>query len=172
MIREATLADATVCREIYAPYVTGTGITFETEVPALASMEDRIAAALAQHSWVVLQEAGGVRGFAYAGPFGDRAAYRWSCIVSVYLEPGRRRTGAGRLLYLTLFDRLVARGYVVAAAGITLPNEPSLALHRAVGFTEVGVHRGIGWKHGIWRDVSWLQRDLVTPRPAHPPEPW
>ncbi|MBM7808820.1 L-amino acid N-acyltransferase YncA [Geodermatophilus bullaregiensis] len=78
----------------------------------------------------------------------------------VYLEPGRRRTGAGRLLYGALFDRLADRGYRVALAGVTLPNEASLGLHRALASTPVGTYRRVGWKDGSWHDVAWLQRDL------------
>ncbi len=68
------------------------------------------------------------------------AAYRWSCSVSVHLEPGRRRTGAGRALYGALSDRLAARGYRRALAGVALPDEASLGLHRALGFVDVGTY--------------------------------
>jgi phosphinothricin acetyltransferase len=89
-----------------------------------------------------------------------RAAYRWSTAVSVYLEPGRRRTGAGRALYEALFERLAARGFRTALAGITLPNDASVGLHRALGFEPVGVYRAVGWKAGAWHDVEWSQRPL------------
>jgi phosphinothricin acetyltransferase len=110
-----------------------------------------------------------VRGFAYGGPFTSREAYRWSCAVSVYLEPGRRRTGAGRALYEALFERLAARGYRVALAGVALPNEASLGLHRALGFEPVGTYRRVGFKNGAWHDVTWLQRDLGPGAPDDPP---
>ena len=108
-----------------------------------------------------------VIGYAYGGPFAARAAYRWSCEVSVYLETGRRRTGAGRALYEALLPRLSRRGYRVAVAKMTLPNEASMGLHAAFGFQPVGVHRRIGWKHGAWHDVAIAQLDLVTD--ASPP---
>ena len=88
------------------------------------------------------------------------AAYRFSCEVSVYVERGRRRTGSGRLLYEALLERLVARGYRMAVAGMTLPNEESAGLHRAMGFESVGVYRRIGWKFGAWHDVAWMQRAI------------
>ena len=91
-----------------------------------------------------------------------RAAYRWSCEVSVYLEPGLRRTGVGRTLYEALFARLVERGYRTAVAGMTLPNPASEGLHRALGFEPVGTFRRVGWKHGAWHDVAWVQRPLVA----------
>jgi phosphinothricin acetyltransferase len=105
---------------------------------------------------------GRVVGYAYGGPFQSRPAYRWSCAVSVYLEVGRRRTGLGRALYADLLDRLAARGYRVAVAGITLPNEASTGLHRAMGFEPVGTYRRIGWKFDSWHDVAFAQRAIGT----------
>jgi L-amino acid N-acyltransferase YncA len=108
----------------------------------------------------VLEADGQVGGYAYAGTFSARAAYRWSCEVSVYVELGRRRTGAGAMLYEALLRRLHERGYRVVAAGMTLPNDASVALHRALGFEPVGTFRRIGYKHGAWHDVQWMQRAL------------
>ncbi len=169
-IRDATEADGEACAAIYAPYVTDTVITFETEVPSAAEMAARIAAAQRDHAWLVAEDRDRVVGYAYGGQFNARAAYAWSCEVSVYLELGRRRTGAGRALYEALFARLIDRGYVVALAGMTLPNEASEGLHRAMGFEPVGTYRSIGFKHGAWRDVAWTQRDLAPrEREEEPP---
>ncbi|MGY2004846.1 N-acetyltransferase family protein [Blastococcus sp. SYSU DS1024] len=159
-IRDATEADAAACAAIYAPYVTGTAITFELEPPTPAQMAERIAAARRAHAWLVLEDDGAVVGYAYAGPYKERAAYRWSCEVSVYLDGGRRRRGGGRALYEALFERLAARGFRTAIAGMTLPNEPSEGLHTAMGFEPIGTYRRIGFKHGRWRDVLWAQRPL------------
>ncbi len=161
-IRDATGRDAGACAGIYAPYVADTAITFETEAPGPGEMEKRIAAAQREHAWLVLEDEGRVVGYAYGGSFNPRAAYRWACEVSVYLELGRRRTGAGRALYEALFDRLIDRGLLIAVAGMTLPNEASEGLHRAMGFEPVGTYRRIGWKHGAWHDVAWTQRALVS----------
>jgi L-amino acid N-acyltransferase YncA len=168
-IREAGPGDAAACQEIYAPYVRDTAISFETEPPSVEEMAGRIAAAAKSHAWLVLEDDGRVVGYAYAAPFMTRAAYQWSCTVSVYLEPGRRRSGAGRALYGALFERLLARGFRTALAVIALPNEPSIGLHRALDFEPVGTYRRIGWKHGRWHDVAWYQRALVDD--AAPPEP-
>jgi phosphinothricin acetyltransferase len=140
--------------------VLDTTITFETVPPSAGEMAERIAAAQRAHAWLVLEDGNRVVGYAYGGPFKARAAYRWACEVSVYVELGRRRTGAGWTLYEALFDRLRERGYLRAAAGMTLPNDASEGLHRALGFTPVGTYRRIGWKHGAWRDVAWTQLDL------------
>ena len=156
-IRDASAEDAAVCAAIYAPYVRDTVVSFETVPPDADEMATRMTAA---HVWLVGQDGDRVVGFAYGGPFNPREAYRWSCSVSVYVEPGRRRTGAGRLLYDALFVRLADLGYRRAAAGITLPNEASVRLHTAMGFEPVGTFPRIGWKDGAWYDVAWMQRDL------------
>ena len=173
IVRDATPADAAACAAIYAPYVTGTTVTFETDPPDAAEMARRIAKAQDRHAFLVLEEDGEVAGYAYAGPFKERAAYRWSCEVSVYLEPTQQGRGAGRRLYAVLLERLTARGYRMAAAGMTQPNEASGRLHAAMGFEPVGTYRGIGWKFGAARDVTWVQRVLGEPftGPGDPPEP-
>jgi L-amino acid N-acyltransferase YncA len=165
-IRAATTEDAAACAAIYAPYVTDTTISFETDPPTQAEMAERIAAAERTHAWLVLEDledGGRVVGYAYAGPWRSRAAYRWTCETSIYLEIGRRRTGSGRALYEALLARLVERGFRTAVAGMTLPNEASIALHRAMGFEPVGTFREVGRKHGQWYDVAWAQRSLQTP---------
>jgi L-amino acid N-acyltransferase YncA len=168
-VRAAESSDAAACAAIYAPYVTDTVITFESQPPTEQEMAGRIAAAQRTHAWLVAEDAAGVVGYAYGGPYKERAAYRWACEVSVYLQVGRRRTGAGRALYEALFARLVERGFRTAVAGMTLPNDASVGLHRAMGFEPIGTYRRIGWKHGAWHDVSWTQRPLVEPNDDDPP---
>jgi phosphinothricin acetyltransferase len=179
-VRPATPADARACAAIYAPYVVDTVSTFELEAPDEQEMAGRIAAASRTHAWLVAtmtdwppgkDDAASevVVGYAYGGPYKQRAAYRWSCEVSVYVERDRRSTGAGRALYAALFERLAARGYRMAVAGMTLPNPASEGLHRAMGFTLIGVFRDIGWKSGAWHDVAWLQRPLADADPVVPP---
>jgi phosphinothricin acetyltransferase len=133
-------------------------------------MADRIERASRGHAWVVLEADRRVVGYAYGGPMNSRAAYRWSCEVSVYVERDRRRTGAGRALYEALFDRLSARGLRMAVAGMTLPNDASVGLHGAMGFEPVGVYRRIGFKLHSWHDVAWMQRALADGQdpPAEP----
>jgi L-amino acid N-acyltransferase YncA len=168
-IRDAGNRDAARCAEIYAPYVRDTAVSFEAEPPPDDEMAARIAAAQERHAWLVLEDDGVVVGYAYGGPFMARPAYDWSTAVSVYLEQGRRRTGAGRALYAALFDRLAGRGFRTALAGIALPNEASVGLHRAMGFEPVGTYRRIGWKFGRWHDVEWCQRMLGDDDGAPPP---
>jgi len=173
IVRDATADDAAAVAAVYAPYVTGTSITFETDPPSADEMVRRIAAAQRSHAFLVLEDAGEVVGYAYGGPFKERAAYRWSCEVSVYLAMDRRGRGGGRRLYEELLRRLADRGYRMAAAGMTQPNVPSGRLHAAMGFETVGTYRDIGHKFGAWHDVTWVQRRIGDPTPPgqDPPEP-
>ncbi|MFI5690524.1 GNAT family N-acetyltransferase [Kribbella sp. NPDC051586] len=169
-VRDASAADAEACAAIYAPYVTGSAITFEIDPPSAEEMAERIARAQSTHAWLVVEDEERVVGYAYGGPMKPRAAYRWSCEVSVYLEAGRRRTGAGRALYEALFTRLTNRGYRTAVAGMTLPNPASEGLHKSLGFEPIGTYRNIGWKLDTWHDVAWVQRPLaVLPDPPQEP---
>ncbi|TDO49401.1 phosphinothricin acetyltransferase [Kribbella sp. VKM Ac-2527] len=171
IIRDAVAsADAEACAAIYGPYVRDTAISFEVEPPTPAEMAERILDAQKAHAWLVLEEEGRVVGYAYGVPMKPRPAYRWSCEVSIYLEPGRRRTGGGRALYEALFERLTSRGYRTAIAGMTLPNDASVGLHAAMGFEPIGTYRRIGWKHDRWHDVAWAQRSLAADD-APPQEP-
>jgi phosphinothricin acetyltransferase len=169
-IRSATPHDAGACAAIYAPYVTDTVISFETTPPTVTDFGERIADANEKHAWLVLEDSGRVAGYAYGHAFAARAAYRWACETSIYLEMGRRRTGAGRILYEALLARLAQRGYRRALAGITLPNDASSGLHLALGFEPVGVYRRVGWKNEAWHDVAWMQK-TIAPEDDPPLEP-
>ncbi len=132
-------------------------------------MAARIERIGATHPWLVAESDGAVAGFAYACEHRSRAAYRWAVDVSVYVGEADRGQGLGRRLYIELFECLRDQRFRVACAGVTLPNEASVALHEGLGFVPVGVYRRIGWKHGAWRDVGWWQLDL-SPDAADPPE--
>lgn len=161
IVRDATAADSHACAAIYAPYVRDTAISFELEPPTPDEMARRIAAARRRHAWLVAVDGAVVVGYAYGSSFREREAYRFACEVSVYLDVGLRRTGAGRGLYEALLPRLAARGYRTAVAGMALPNPASVGLHAALGFEPVGTFRSVGWKFGAWHDVAWMQRPLT-----------
>jgi L-amino acid N-acyltransferase YncA len=167
--------DAAACLAIYAPYVTDTSVSFEEAVPTEPQFAAHIGATSERYPWLVVEDAGAVTGYAYATRHRVRAAYRWAVDVGIYVDSGRHRGGAGRALYGALFELLRRQRLQSAMAGITLPNEASIGLHRALGFEHVGTHRAIGWKAGAWRDVSWWQLQLTPGGPAAgdgpPPEP-
>ena len=159
-IRPALEADAPALLAIYRPFVETTTVSFETVAPTVDEFAARIAKALAGWQWLVAEREGRCVGYAYGGLHRERAAYRWSVEVSAYVDPRWQRHGIGRALYAMLLDDLARKGYCSAYAGITLPNDASVALHRSVGFEPVGVFKSVGRKFGKWHDVAWLQRAL------------
>jgi len=164
-IRPATRTDAAALLMIYRPFVESTAVSFETVVPTIDEFGARIENALAGWQWLVAEQDGRCVGYACAGTHRERAAYRWSVEVSAYVLPSHQRQGIGRALYWQLLDDLAGRGFCNALAGITLPNEASVGLHRAAGFTPVGVFRAVGRKFDAWHDVAWFQRELRTAPP-------
>jgi len=159
-IRQATEADAAALLKIYAPYVESTAVSFETVAPGVEEFAARIAKSLSRWQYLVAECNAGIAGYAYGSTHRERAAYRYSVEVSAYVDPRFQRQGVGSALYRRLFDDLVAKGYCTAFAGITLPNEASVGMHRSVGFEHIGVFKRIGWKFGRWHDVAWMQRTL------------
>jgi phosphinothricin acetyltransferase len=157
--------DGAACAAIYAPYVTGSVVSFEEEAPGAAEMTRRIAATTATHPWIVAERDGAVAGYAYASRHRDRAAYRWAADVAVYVDARHHGAGVGRELYAELLEQLRGRGLRWACAGIALPNPASVGLHEAFGFEPVGVYREIGFKAGGWHDVGWWQLDLGAREP-------
>jgi len=170
LIRLATPEDGDALADIYRPAVTDSAISFELEPPSGEEMGRRVAKILERTPWLACERDGAVLGYAYASRHRDRAAYQWSFDVSAYVHPGARRLGVGRALYTSLFAALAVQGFRNAYAGIALPNEASVALHTAVGFTPVGVYRGVGYKQGAWHDVAWFERPLA-PRDVDPSAP-
>jgi phosphinothricin acetyltransferase len=168
-IRLATERDAEQIAAIYAPNVTDSIVSFESEPPTAHQMRRRIENTLQRYPWLVCERQGRVLGYAYASAHGSRAAYRWSVDVSVYVHQQAHRTGVGRALYTSLFAALNLQGFYNAYAGATLPNPASVGLHESVGFRAVGVYRGVGYKLGGWHDVGWwhlpLRERVADPDP-------
>lgn len=159
-IRTATPADADALLAIYRPYVESSAVSFEDVPPDPRAFGERIAASLSAWTWLVALDGKACIGYAYGGRHRERAGYRRSVETSAYLDPRWHGRGIGSALYGELLERLSALGYANAYAGITLPNAASLALHRRLGFREIGVFERVGWKFGAWHDVAWLQRPL------------
>jgi L-amino acid N-acyltransferase YncA len=170
MIRLATVADAAPIAASYAPFCTDSVVSFEESAPTADEMAQRIAKTLERFPWLVHDDGGEILGYAYAGKYRERAAYRWSVEVSCYVRIEFARRGIGRGLYKKLFAVLKDFGYHNACAGVTLPNPASVAFHESFGFVPVGVYRHVGYKFGRWHDVGWWQKDL-QPLVANPAEP-
>ena len=159
-IRDARPDDAEALLDIYRPFVTDTTVSFELVPPTREEFKARIASAQTKWASLVAETDGTLAGYAYASAFRTRAAYRFTAEVSAYVHPAHRGRGVARALYLRLFEVLIAKGYGNAYAGITLPNDPSIAFHRSLGFSAVGTFHRAGWKFGGWRDVSWWEKEL------------
>jgi phosphinothricin acetyltransferase len=159
-IRFVTQDDASQILSIYAPFITNTAISFETEVPSAEDFRKRIEAIQTFYPYLVYETDGRIAGYAYASRHHERAAYRYCVNLSIYILPEYQRKGIGKTLYSCLFEILKEQGFYTAVAGITLPNEKSVGIHKAMGFEEVGVYRNVGYKFGKWRDVIYMQKPL------------
>ena len=159
-LRNATPADARAILDIYAPYVTDTSITFETEVPIIEEFMERMENIQKSYPYLVYEVDGVVVGYAYASKHRERAAYRYSADVSIFVEPSYHKQGIGKALYTKLFDLLRDQGIYTVYACITVPNNASIGLHKSLGFTEAGVFHNDGYKLGKWHDVIWLEKSL------------
>ncbi|MEZ6002408.1 arsinothricin resistance N-acetyltransferase ArsN1 family B [Hyphomonas sp.] len=169
-IRLATSDDAGWIADIYAPYVRDTVVSFEMEPPSAEEMARRIKTTLQTYPWLVAEKSGAPLGYAYASQHRTRAAYRWSCDVSVYVAPNTQRMGIGMQLYVRLLDLLEGQGFRNAFAGIALPNAASIGLHERLGFTHLGTYKDVGYKLGAWHDVGWWQK-ILTDAPGMPGDP-
>jgi L-amino acid N-acyltransferase YncA len=161
-LRPASSGDLPALREIYAGHVLNGAASFEEVPPDLAEFENR---------WRHITELGlpylaaceGERllGYAYAGPYRPRSAYRFSVEDSVYLDPAVTGRGIGRLLLSAIIDGATAAGkrQMLAVIGDSA-NRASIALHLRLGFTEVGTFRAVGFKFGRWVDTVLMQRAL------------
>jgi phosphinothricin acetyltransferase len=158
-IRLAARGDGDALAAIYRPAVEGIA-SFETAVPTGAEMDERAARTLARLPWLVCEIDGAVAGYAYASRHRERDAYRWTAEVSAYVGERFRRRGVGRALYTSLIALLTAQRIATLVAGIALPNDASVALHRSMGFVPLGVFHRVGFKHGRAVDVAWMERHV------------
>lgn len=170
-IRPATESDAAAVAAIYGHHALHGFGTFEEEPPTVEDMAGRIRAVLARGLPYLVAEddAGPVIGFAYAGPFRPRAAYRYTVEDSVYIAPEAIGKGVGKALVAEVIRLCEAMGLrqMVAVIGDS-GNAGSIGLHRSLGFKDAGVGRSLGYKHGRWVDIVWMQRDLNTGDGAPP----
>jgi phosphinothricin acetyltransferase len=161
-IRPAARDDLPRLTEIYNYYVINTPITFDL-VPVTVEQRARWFdehTAGKRHQMFVAEDNGVVLGWAGTGPFRDRAAYDTSVETSIYCANDVKGRGIGAMMYRVLLDSLKNEDINRVLAGITLPNEASLAIHRKFGFTKVGVFTECGRKFDRYWDVIWLERPL------------
>ena len=174
-VRPATLSDAPRILQIYAYYVERTAITFEYTGPTVEVFTERMRATRSKYPYLVVERDGRVEGYAYAGPFHARAAYNWSCELSIYLDREARGHGLGRTLYAALSEALAQMGILNLYACIAVPQVEdehltlaSVRFHERLGFTVAGTFRQCGYKFDTWYDVVWMEKSIGAHTSAQP----
>jgi phosphinothricin acetyltransferase len=160
-IRAGHDEDLAALTRIYNHFVENTHVTFDLEPFTVEARRDWFGhyALTGRHRLFVAEAAGGdVVGYATSGRFRDKPAYAPSVETTVYCAPDAVGSGVGSALYIALFEALGEEDVHRAYAGVALPNDASLALHRRFGFTEIGTFREVGRKFDKWWDVTWLER--------------
>lgn len=177
VIRDAKLEDAERILEIYEYYVRNTAITFEYEVPTLAEFQNRIRNTKSRYPYLVAEKDGIIQGYTYAGPFVGRAAYSWSCELSIYLDHTAQKCGLGRMLYEALEERLSKMGILNLYACIGYPvteedeylNRNSADFHAHLGFKTVGEFYKCGYKFHRWYNMIWMEKIIGKHQTEQPP---
>lgn len=164
-VRDASLADAKAILNIYSYYVENTVITFEYTVPSLEEFQNRMRNTMKKYPYLVIEKDGIIQGYAYAGAFVGRAAYDWSCELTIYLDHNAKRCGLGKILYSALADRLKKMGILNLYACIGYPQvedeyltKNSAQFHEHLGFKLAGTFHNCGYKFNRWYDMVWMEK--------------
>lgn len=164
-IRNATLEDASRILEIYDYYVKYTVITFEYETPSLEEFKQRMIHTMSKYPYIVIEKDGKVEGYAYAETFKARAAYDWSCELTVYLDHMAQKCGMGRMIYEELEEKLKAMGILNLNACIGYPEKDdeylttnSADFHAHLGFKKVAEFHQCGYKFNRWYNMIWMEK--------------
>lgn len=161
LIRPATREDLPALVEIQNHYVLHSQATFATTPYSVAAREPWFATyGTGRHQLLVAERSGAIAGYTCSSPYRPTPAFETTVELSIYLHPTRRSRGLGTELYTALLDRLGAQDVHLAVAGIALPNDASIALHRRMGFAEVGTFREYARKNGAWISSTWFQRPI------------
>ncbi|MFI8620386.1 MAG: N-acetyltransferase family protein [Marinomonas sp.] len=158
-IRKVKFSDVEQITAIYNFYVENTQVTFEEECATPDEMHSRVEKVIQRDlPWLVLEnEEGEVLGYAYASPWHNRSAYRFTVEATVYLMPEVQGQGYGTILYEALLALLHKKDIKSVLGVIALPNEASIALHEALGFEKVGEFAEVGFKFQQWISVGYWQ---------------
>lgn len=161
VIRDVNESDAASIAAIYGQHVLNGTASYEVEAPSVPETLARINRIKGENWPFLVAEADGhVCGYAYVTQFRDRAAYRFTAEDSIYIDADRTRAGIGRKLLEALLQRSAAQGFRTIVAVIGGAEPASIGLHAALGFSEVGRLRRVGFKFGQWLDSVYMQRDL------------
>ena len=157
MIRPVKDSDTRQISDIYNHFVKNTIVTFDEEEVTDKEMSDYIQKVQEKYPWLVYEEQGAVAGYAYAGSWKSRCAYRYSVETTIYLRPGEGGRGLGTQLYGELIRQVREMGIHSAIGGIALPNPASIRLHEKLGFQKIGHFREVGFKFDKWIDVGYWE---------------
>ena len=164
-VRDAKMTDAERILEIYDYYVKHTAITFEYDTPSIRELRGRMERIMSLYPYLVIQKDGFVQGYAYASPFVGRAAYGWSCEMTVYIDHNARKNGLGKRLYEALEMKLQKMGILNLYACIGYPEvedeyltSNSADFHAHTGFVKVGEFHKCGYKFGRWYHMIWMEK--------------
>ncbi|MCQ2431875.1 MAG: N-acetyltransferase family protein [Clostridia bacterium] len=174
MIRPVKPEDFGACLSIYNYYIDNTTYTFETELLTEAVFSERILQISARFPFLVYEDddTGAILGYCYLDRFAQRAAYRFSCDLSIYLAHDVLGRGIGHRLYEAIEKEAIRRHFYNIYAIITSQNTGSLAFHLRQGFREEGRFDGIAYKMGMWLGVRYLHKILIPERDGEPDEPY
>lgn len=178
-IRTATVEDAEEILAIYAPYVTDTAITFEYDVPGIEEFRERIRNTLKRYPYLVAEKDGAIIGYAYAGPFKERAAYDWAVETTIYVDQSKKKMGIGKKLYAALEQALAQQNILNLNACIGYPEQEdeyltknSVEFHTHLGYRLVGEFYQCGYKFGRWYNMVWMEKQIgehtACPKPVIP----
>jgi L-amino acid N-acyltransferase YncA len=160
-LRPFSWSDVPAITAIYSHYVRNTAITFDTEVPGEEAIAEKYAGLKRLgHPLIVAEEDGKVLGYAYASFYRPRAAYRFTCEDSIYLDPSATGRGLGKAMLTELLAQSAAFGFKQMLAVITADTANSIAIHEKFGFKRVGYYKAVGYKFDRWHDIVHLQKTL------------
>ncbi|MBJ6988507.1 MULTISPECIES: GNAT family N-acetyltransferase [unclassified Devosia] len=160
-LRAFTWSDVPAITRIYKHYVDNTAITFDTEAPNEAGIAEKYAALVELgHPVITAERDGRVVGYAYASFYRPRAAYRFTCEDSIYLDPAEKGRGLGKLMLTELLAQAKAFGFRQMLAVITSDTANSIGIHEKFGFERVGYYSAVGYKFDRWHDIVHLQKAL------------
>jgi len=166
-IRPVCPDDAEALLAIYAPYVQGTAISFEYEVPSVEEFRQRIEHVLEKFPYIAAERDGKLLGYSYAKAFHSRPAYSWVVEVSIYIAKEARGMGLGRMLYAELESLLKKQGIILLVACVAEPPQEdeylsfnSRNFHEHMGYTLYGRLEHCGYKFGRWYNMLWLKKQI------------
>lgn len=176
-IKGAKVSDAAKLREIYAPYVEKTAISFEYSVPSLAEFEKRISGTLEKYPYIYAEIDGEIVGYAYASPLKARPAYNFSAETTIYVKEGLQKRGIGRALCNCLERLLAMQNVTNLYACVAYPDEEdefltknSFLFHEHMLYRPIGEFIKCGYKFGNWYNMVWMEKIIANHSPS--PEPF